>query len=114
MTVGPRQMETASTSPANPNAPVALLLADKTSGKAPMRVAFQGSRSFDPNGEAISYAWTFGDGGTSASADTVYTFTEVGQYTVRFEGGERELASSPATACRWKCSATARRSRARR
>ena len=78
MTVDPRSMRSESTSPLNPAAPVAVLLADRTAGKAPLRVAFQGSRSFDPNGSALSYAWDFRDGGTSTAADTTVTFTTVG------------------------------------
>ena len=49
-TVGPRQTASFSTSPANPEAPVVLLLANKTSGKAPLTIQFEGSQSFDPNG----------------------------------------------------------------
>ncbi len=79
LTVGPRSLASASTSTADPNAPVALLLADKTAGKAPLTVAFEGSRSFDPAGEALTFAWSFGDGRTSAAADTTVTFTEVGE-----------------------------------
>ena len=78
MTVGPREMRTETTSPANPEAPVALLLTDKTSGKAPLTVAFEGSRSFDPNGGDLAFAWNFGDGRTSSTPDTTVVFTEVG------------------------------------
>jgi len=31
----------------------------------------------------LSYAWTFGDGGTSTSSDPTHTYTAVGSYTVR-------------------------------
>ena len=85
LTVGPREMASASTSPANPDAPVVLLLADKTSGKSPLTVQFEGSRSFDPNGEALSYRWTFGDGAASDEADPVHVFTELGEHLVRLE-----------------------------
>lgn len=78
MTVGPRQMHSETTSPVNPEAPIAILLADKTSGKAPLSVAFQGGRSFDPDGGALTYAWDFGDAGTSTEPDTTVTFTQVG------------------------------------
>ncbi len=82
LSVGPRALASATTSTADPNAPVVLLLADKTSGKAPLTVAFEGSRSFDPNDEDLAFAWAFGDGRTSAAADTTVTFTDVGEQWV--------------------------------
>ncbi len=82
MLVPARTTSSASTAIDNPDAPVALLFADKTTGKAPLTVTFQGSRSFDRNGGELEYAWTFSPGATSASADTTYTFHEVGETTV--------------------------------
>lgn len=78
MRVGPRAMRTESTAPVSPGAPVAVLLADKTTGKAPLVVAFQGSRSFDPTGGSLAFRWDFRDGRTSARADTAVTFTQIG------------------------------------
>jgi endoglucanase Acf2/PKD repeat protein len=82
MTVEPKQMKTHSTSQSNPNAPSALLLADKTSGKVPLTVQFTGSNSFDPNGLPLAYHWDFGDGSTATAVDTAHRFTETGTYTV--------------------------------
>lgn len=79
MTVGPRAMRSESTSPVLPGSPVALLVADRTAGKAPLAVAFEASRSFDPDGGALSFAWDFRDGGTSTRSDTTVTFTQVGE-----------------------------------
>ncbi|PZX52090.1 malectin domain-containing carbohydrate-binding protein, partial [Algoriphagus chordae] len=42
---------------------------------------FTGSNSTDDVG-IVSYAWDFGDGGTSAQADASYTYTTPGTYTV--------------------------------
>ncbi len=83
--VGPRELASHTTTPANPDAPVVLLLADKTSGKSPLTIQFQGSDSFDPNGHALTYDWTFGVDGSSAQADTSFTFTEVGDHWVHLE-----------------------------
>ena len=82
LTVGPRSMASATTSSQDPDAPVCLLLASRTSGKSPLTVRFQGSLSFDPNGQELSYVWDFGDLGGSAQVDPEVTFTEVGEHPV--------------------------------
>jgi len=84
MTVPARTLASRQTNPGNPNAPVALLTTDKTTGKTPLRVEFSGSKSFDRNGGSLSYAWDFGNGLTSTQADTVVTFTDPGTYPVSF------------------------------
>ena len=77
-TVAPRGMATFTTSPADPDSPVVLLLADRTAGKSPLTIAFQGSNSFDPNGNPLTFDWSFGELGGSSQADNTVTFTEVG------------------------------------
>ncbi|MFD3776325.1 PQQ-dependent sugar dehydrogenase [Streptomyces sp. NPDC058612] len=62
-------------------APTAQARAAVTSGKAPLSVAFSSSGSTDPDGGALGYAWTFGDGATSTAADPSHTYTSNGQYT---------------------------------
>ena len=81
-TVAPRSMATSTTSPADPDSPVVLLLADRTSGKSPLTINFQGSNSFDPNGHPLTFGWSFGDLGGSTQADNTVTFTEVGDHWV--------------------------------
>ncbi len=81
--VPPRVMRTGSTSVTNMNAPVAILIADKTRGKGPLKVTFTGSKSFDRNGSPVSYRWDFGDGKSSTFADTVHTFSDTGTYMVK-------------------------------
>jgi endoglucanase Acf2 len=83
MTVPPRVTTSETTSEENPAAPVALLIADRTSGKSPLSIAFQGSNSFDRAGGQLAYAWDFGGQGTSSATDTTYSFTEVGTHLVR-------------------------------
>jgi endoglucanase Acf2 len=84
-TVGPRRMASFSTSPVDPDAPVVLLLADRTTGKSPLTVGFEGSQSFDPNGSPLTFAWSFAGLGTGTAADTTVTFTDVGEHWVRLE-----------------------------
>ncbi|TXS32912.1 carbohydrate-binding protein [Streptomyces sp. adm13(2018)] len=62
-------------------APIAQARANLTSGKAPLAVSFSSAGTSDPDGNALSYAWTFGDGATSAAADPSHTYTANGQYT---------------------------------
>jgi len=82
MTVGPREMNSFSTSNENPDAPVVLLLADKTSGKMPLTINFEGNKSYDRNESPLTYHWDFGDGTTAHSADTTKIFTEVGTFKI--------------------------------
>ncbi|MFE0455217.1 PQQ-dependent sugar dehydrogenase [Streptomyces sp. NPDC058914] len=62
-------------------APTAQAKADVTSGKAPLTVSFSSAGSSDPDGGALSHAWTFGDGATSTAANPSHTYAANGQYT---------------------------------
>jgi glucose/arabinose dehydrogenase/PKD repeat protein len=62
-------------------APTAQAKADVTSGKAPLTVSFSSAGSNDPDGDALSHAWTFGDGATSTAANPSHTYAANGQYT---------------------------------
>lgn len=55
--------------------PVAIIEADIVSGYLPLTVNFDGSDSYDPDGQIVSYAWSFGDGNTGNGAVVNYTFT---------------------------------------
>ncbi|WSJ90915.1 PQQ-dependent sugar dehydrogenase [Streptomyces sp. NBC_01304] len=61
--------------------PIAQAKADKTSGKAPLTVAFSSTGSSDPDGDPVTYAWKFGDGAISSAANPSHTYTTNGQYT---------------------------------
>ncbi|PRX47279.1 uncharacterized protein DUF1349 [Prauserella shujinwangii] len=65
--------------------PVAQASATPSSGVAPLEVTFSSEGSHDPEGTELSYAWTFGDGGTSAEAAPVHTFTANGTYNVQLQ-----------------------------
>ncbi|MFE7895881.1 lectin [Streptomyces sp. NPDC057412] len=62
-------------------APLAQAKTSVTSGKAPLSVSFSSAGSSDPDGDSLSYAWTFGDGATSTAANPSHTYTAEGQYT---------------------------------
>lgn len=63
--------------------PVAKLVADKTSGLAPLAVNFDATTSTDADNDPLTYSWTFGDGTTSTAAKPAKTFTTPGTYTVK-------------------------------
>jgi len=61
--------------------PVALISAIPTSGTVPLDVNFDGSMSYDGDGDIISYQWDFGDGSSGAGISTTHTYTVAGNYT---------------------------------
>ncbi|MGW6915863.1 PQQ-dependent sugar dehydrogenase [Kitasatospora sp. NPDC054939] len=63
--------------------PAARVSADRTSGTAPLTVAFSSAGSGDPGGGPLAYAWDFGDGAGSTAADPSHTFAANGRYQVR-------------------------------
>jgi PKD repeat protein len=64
--------------------PSASFTATPSSGSAPLAVAFDASASSDPGGSIATYAWNFGDGGTSSGTGVTAsrTYTANGTYTV--------------------------------
>ncbi|CAM3675037.1 PQQ-dependent sugar dehydrogenase [Pontibacter korlensis] len=62
--------------------PKAVAEADKLFGASPLTVSFKGDESTDPEGEALSYSWDFGDGSEkSTEANPSHTFTAEGVET---------------------------------
>ncbi len=45
-------------------------------------ITFNGSGSSDPRGEALTYSWNFGDGGTATGVSPTHSYTGPGTYTV--------------------------------
>jgi PKD repeat protein len=61
-------------------APTVNAAGDPSSGKPPLTVQFSAAGS-DPDGDTLSYAWSFGDGGTSFLQNPSHTYTTAGTYT---------------------------------
>ncbi|WP_091556280.1 ThuA domain-containing protein [Micromonospora pattaloongensis] len=81
---------------AGDRAPIAVAGAEPTSGKAPLTVAFSSAGSRDPDGQTITYAWTFGDGGTSTEANPTHVYTAPGNYTAQLTVTDSEGRSAVA------------------
>ncbi|WP_445026885.1 PQQ-dependent sugar dehydrogenase [Streptomyces sp. SAS_270] len=63
------------------HSPVAQAAADRTSGQAPLRVRFSSEGTSDQDGDALTYSWDFGDGGTSTALDPTHKYKKNGTYT---------------------------------
>jgi PKD repeat protein len=63
--------------------PQALFTATQTEDVIPFTVGFNGSLSYAPDGDIVSYLWTFGDGSSETGPVTEHTFQEDGMYDVR-------------------------------
>jgi PKD repeat protein len=61
--------------------PTANASANPSNGQPPLNVNFSGQGSFDPDGQAITYQWNFGNGVTSTQANPTHTYNSAGLYT---------------------------------
>lgn len=59
-------------------------------------IAFAGSGT-DPDGDALSFGWSFGDGSTGSGPTPNHSYTALGSYSVVLVTNDGELSSSPAT-----------------
>ena len=51
-------------------------------GEPGEEIAFDGSSSFDADGDALTYSWTFGDSGVGSGVSPTHTYTTDGVYIV--------------------------------
>lgn len=80
--IGGGQVKEIAWSPGN-RAPVAGARASQRSGPVPLSVFFSAARSGDPEGQALSYHWDFGDGATATGRDTSHVYDRAGNFVVR-------------------------------
>jgi glucose/arabinose dehydrogenase len=60
--------------------PVAIINTSAVAGLAPLSVNFSSAGSSDPNGDALTYSWNFGDGTTSSLANPNHVYTANGAF----------------------------------
>ena len=60
-------------------------------------ITFDGSASEDPNGDALTYSWNFGDGSSGSGVNPTHTYAAAGNYTVTLTVSDSQLESAPVT-----------------
>jgi PKD repeat protein len=60
--------------------PEAVIIADPMTGETPLEVSFDGSASVDPNGEIVSYRWSFGNGDSAFGERVSYIYETPGDF----------------------------------
>jgi PKD repeat protein len=84
--------------PSNLNeAPNAYFIATPLQGAAPLTVTFGASGSSDPDGQIVSYAWEFGDGGTGSGVSTTHIYNNPGTYVAKLTVTDDQGATDTAT-----------------
>lgn len=66
-------------------------------GDPGVSVSFSSAGSSDSDGSIVSYAWDFGDGGSSSAANPSHTYAAEGSYTVTLTVTDNEGATGTAT-----------------
>lgn len=67
------------------------------SGTVGAPVAFLSSGSYDPDGQPLTYNWSFGDGSTSTAMNPQHVFTAEGEYFVSLTVSDPYHVSTPIT-----------------
>ncbi len=81
--------------------PVAVIQADKTSGRPPLTVSFDGSASYDTDaGTIVKYEWDFDNNGTiddSSGALVSHVYSSAGDYVCKLTVTDNENKTASAT-----------------
>jgi len=65
------------------NAPPIAVAGRDLKGCVEETLQFDGSKSYDPDGEISTYQWDFGDGNTASGAKPTHAYRKAGTYTVK-------------------------------
>jgi PKD repeat protein len=93
---GTATVEIVVTNPPGNVAPIVEAAGDPTAGKPPLAVQFSAT-GLDPDGDPLTYAWDFGDGGTSLVQNPSHTYTTAGTYTAKVTVKDPSGATASAT-----------------
>ncbi len=79
--------------------PTASIFVSPRTGTAPLSVSCAALGSFDADGDALTYLWTFGDGQTSANDNVVHTYANAGTFALSLKvtdgrGGEATASAT--------------------
>ncbi len=83
------------TGPAN-QPPIPMGTISKTTANINETITFNGSLSFDPDGQITKYEWNFGDGSSSAQAVATHAYAKAGTYTVTLTVTDNQGATGQA------------------
>ncbi|SNR17254.1 glycosyl hydrolase family 8 [Tenacibaculum jejuense] len=76
------------------NAPIAMFTSSVVSGTVPLQVNFDASSSSDPDGDAITYTWSFDDGTSATGVTASHTFLQARDYNVTLTVSDGTLQTS--------------------
>ncbi len=79
------------------NSPPVAVAGGPYCGRSGDPVVFDGSGSFDPDGDALAYVWDFGDGFTATGVSPTHAFAGAGSYLVTLTVSDGSAASIDST-----------------
>lgn len=85
--------------PPPPNRPPRAVLVAPSEAEVNQTLQFRSTGTADPDGDPLTYRWSFGDGATSTLANPTHSYTHPGNYVVRLvvrddRGGEDDVRDS--------------------
>jgi PKD repeat protein len=75
----------------NSNSAPTITLNMPTDGVVNSPVAFDASETSDPEGDALTFVWEFGDGATDTSPTPSHTYSRTGDFTVRLTASDGQV-----------------------
>jgi chitodextrinase len=79
-------------------APTAAFTVTPYGGPAPIAITFDARSSSDPDGDALAYAWNFGDGANGSGAVVSHTYTTRGNFVATLGVSDPYLATGASQA----------------
>ena len=83
--------------PPAPNTPPVANAGSSYTGTEDVAITFDGSGSYDLDGDPLTYAWDFGDGSTGTSVNSTHAYTAGGLYAVTLVVNDGKADSVPST-----------------